>query len=116
MPLLGGEQSPVIVESPNVDAGQSDRRRHAVAVRVQLGERSVPHRRDVRLDAVDHVVQVARWDAEGADGVGQCREDGVRIGGVASVDSEGGKKDQVGPSKCRQSVANCGCNRGATTL
>ena len=75
--VLGVHTGP---QAPDADARQPDRRRHPVAVRVQLGERGEPHRLQVRLDAVDHVEQVLRRDRRRC---GRCGA-GRRVAGASS--------------------------------
>ena len=73
---------PRVRVAEDLDAGQTDRPRHPVAVLVELLERGVAPLVDVHLDAVEDRLEVLALDGEGPDHLGEMLGDRLRRAAV----------------------------------
>ena len=73
---------PGVRVAEDLDAGQTDRPRHPVAVLVQLLERGVAPLVDVHLDAVEDRLEVLALDGKGPDHLGEMLGDRLRRAAV----------------------------------
>ena len=76
---------PGVRVAEDLDAGQADRRRHPVAVLVELLERGVAPLVDVHLDAVEDRLEVLALDGEGPDHLGEMLGDRLRRAAVVGA-------------------------------
>src|SRR5438876_758831 len=64
-------QGLLMSEAPNMNATQTDSRRHAVAVLIQIVKRGIGSSRKIHLNAVKDLVQILSWNLKSLDRIDQ---------------------------------------------